>query len=104
MGLRIGNRTQFRILPPKGRSVASQSAINCIKEHLMLRHQPYYGSSSGAKVNNSSERTKSIHIFFFRACSSLISYAAASFVAPARKVRIRLRPSMDSIAVLSCLY
>ena len=29
MGLRIGNRTQFHILPPKGRSVASQSATNC---------------------------------------------------------------------------
>jgi len=49
-GLRISNRTQFHILPPKGRSVALQSAINCIKEHPMLSQQPYYDSSSGAKV------------------------------------------------------
>ena len=28
----------------------------------------------------------------------------ASYVASAIKVRIRLRPSMESIAVLSCLY
>jgi len=41
------------------------SAINCIKEHPMLSHQPFYDSPSGAKVNNSSERAKSILIFFF---------------------------------------
>ena len=74
MGLRIGDRTQFHILPPEGRSVALQSAINCIKEHPMLSHQPFYDSPSGAKVNNSSERAKSIHIFFFRACSTLLNW------------------------------
>ena len=80
-GLRIGNHTQFHIL-----------LWIAFKEHPTVSHQPFYDSSSGAKVNNSSERAKSIHIFFFWACSSLISYTAASFVAPAIKVRIRLRP------------
>ena len=91
-GLRIGDRTQFHILPPKGRSVALQSAINCIKEHPMMSQQPYYDSSSGAKVIILFEWTKSIHIFLFWACSSLTMQIVASFVAPARKVRIRLRP------------
>ena len=104
-GLRIGDRTQFHILPPKGRSVALQSAINCIrssyarllptgrkKEHPTVSHQPYYDPSSGAKVIILFQLSKSIHTFFFWACSSLISYTAASFVALAWKVRIRLRP------------
>jgi hypothetical protein len=54
MGLRIGNRTQFHVL-----------LWIAFKEHPMLSHQPFYDSPSGAKVNNSSERAKSIHIFFF---------------------------------------
>ena len=62
MGLRIGDRTQFRILPPKGRSVALQSAINCIKEHPMLCQQPYYDSSSGAKLRISEQNTKFIWV------------------------------------------
>jgi hypothetical protein len=51
------------------------SAINCfnalgfaaslVEEHPTMSHQPYNGSSSGAKVINLSERTKSIHTFFF---------------------------------------
>ena len=63
MGLRFGNRTQFHIL-----------LWNAFNEHPMLSHQPYYGSSSGAKVTISFEKAKSIHIFFFRACSSLLNW------------------------------
>ena len=62
-GLRIGNRTQFHIL-----------LWNAFNEHPMLSHQPYYGSSSGAKVTISFEKAKSIHIFFFRACSTLLNW------------------------------
>ena len=71
--LQISNRTQFRILPPKGRSVALQSAINCIrssyarllptgrkKEHPIMSQQPYYDSSSGAKLRISEQNTKFI--------------------------------------------
>ena len=53
-GLRIRNRTQFRIL-----------LWNAFKEHPTMCHQPYYGSSSGAKVIISFERAKSIRLFFF---------------------------------------
>ena len=66
-----------------------------------MSHQPFYDSSSGAKVIISVERTKSIHIFFIRACSMLfnaLELIVASFVAPARKVRIRLRPFTDFYA------
>ena len=45
------------------------SAINCVKEHPTVSHQPYYGSSSGAKVIILFQSSKSIHTFFFRACS-----------------------------------
>ena len=62
-GLRIGNRTQFHIL-----------LWNAFNEHPTMTHQPYYGSSSGAKVIISFERTKSIHIFFIRACSTLLNW------------------------------
>ena len=41
------------------------SAINCIKEHPMLSQQPYYDSSSGAKVHNFFELNKSGINFFF---------------------------------------
>ena len=88
-GLRIGDRTQFHIL--------LWIAFN---EHPMLSLQPYYGSSSGAKVIILFERSKSIHIFLFWACSSLTKQIVASFVAPARKVRIRLRPSIEIICRL----
>ena len=57
-GLRIGNRTQFHIL-----------LWIAFKKHPTLSHQPYYGSSSGAKVNILFQLSKSIHTFFFRACS-----------------------------------
>jgi hypothetical protein len=70
----------------------------------MMFHQPYYDPSSGAKVNKSFERTKSIHLSFPLSLLIALELIAASFVAPARKVRIRLRPSKEIIAVLSCLY
>ena len=105
MGLRIGNRTQFHILPPKGRSVALQSAMNCFQwtpdaeppavlwlifgckvTNKWAKYQIYLSiferenSNSFAwlvqelrdivsKVIILSERVKSIHTFFFRACS-----------------------------------
>ena len=34
MRLRVGDRTQFHVLPPKGRSVVLQSAINCYQRAL----------------------------------------------------------------------
>ena len=43
------------------------------------------------------ERNKSIHIFLFWACSSFTKQITASFVALARKVRIRQRPSTVTI-------
>ena len=73
-GLRIGNRTQFHIL-----------LWIAFKEHPMLSHQPYYGSSSGAKVIILFERTKFRLNFLFWACSSLISYTAASFCGTCQK-------------------
>ena len=42
---------------------------NAFNEHPMMCHQPYYGSSSGAKVIILFQLSKSIHTFFFRACS-----------------------------------
>ena len=45
------------------------SAINCVKEHPTVSHQPYYDPSSGAKVIILFQLSKSIHTFFFRACS-----------------------------------
>ena len=57
-GLRIGDRTQFHVLPPKGRSVALQSAMNCFNEHTTLSHQPFYDSLSNAKVHRICETTK----------------------------------------------
>ena len=63
IGLRFGNRTQFHIL-----------LWNAFNEHPMLSYQPYYGSSSGAKVTISFEKAKSIHIFFFRVCSTLLNW------------------------------
>ena len=51
LGLRFRDRSQFIVLPPKGRSVALQSAINCLKEHPTQSHRLFRGSSSGAKVH-----------------------------------------------------
>ena len=58
----------------------------------MLSHQPYYDSSSGAKVIILSERTKSIQLFFLLSLLNTFELIAASFAALAKKVRIRLRP------------
>jgi hypothetical protein len=58
--------------------------MKCIKEHPMLSHQPYYGSSSGAKVNISFERAKSIHLFFPLSLLIALELIAAFFVALAR--------------------
>jgi hypothetical protein len=69
-----------------------------------MSHLPYYGSPSGAKVIILFERAKSIHIFFYLSLLNTIELIAASFVAHGIKVRIRLRPSMENNAVLSCLY
>ena len=52
-----------------------------------------YGSSSSAKVIILSERTKSIQLFFPLSLLNAFELIVASFVASARKVRIRLRPS-----------
>ena len=46
-GLRIGNRTQFHIL-----------LWIAFKERPMMCHQPYYDSSSGAKLRISEQNTK----------------------------------------------
>ena len=62
-GLRIGDRTQFHVLPPKGRSVALQSAMNCFNEHPTLSHQPFHDSTSGAKVYRICETTKLLRDF-----------------------------------------
>jgi hypothetical protein len=53
-GLRIGNRTQFHIL--------LWIAFN---EHPMMCHQPFYGSSSGAKVIISLDTTKCYATFLW---------------------------------------
>ncbi len=54
MGLRIGNRTQFHIL-----------LWIAFKEHPTMCHQPYYDSSSDAKVIILFERAKFFRYFFF---------------------------------------
>ena len=54
-----------------------------------------------SKVNNSSERAKSIQLFFLLSLLNAFKLIAASFVAPARKVRIRLRPITGVIRGLS---
>jgi len=61
----------------------------------MMSQQPYFDSSSGAMAHNFFEQNKSGINFFFWACSSLTKQFAASYVAPAKKVRIRLRPIID---------
>ena len=62
-GLRIGNRTLFHIL-----------LWIAFKERPMMCHQPYYDSSSGAKVIILFERNKSWLNFLFWACSSLLNW------------------------------
>ena len=48
-----------------------------------------------SKVTILFERAKSIHLFFPLSLLIALELIAASFVAPARKVRIRLRPSTE---------
>jgi hypothetical protein len=83
MGLRIGNGTQFHILLLTASKNTRQRATSRFNE-----------SSSGAMVSNSFERTN-----LFTSFLSLLNVqenaqetAVASYVALARKVRIRLRP------------
>ena len=58
---------------------------------MTLSHQPYYDSSSGAKVMTIFEITKYIPVFL---ASLLMTFETivASCVTPVRKVDFRLRP------------
>ncbi len=55
-------------------------------------HQPFYDSSSDAKIVFSFGLAKYILFFFLLSLLNALELIAASFVALARKVRIRLRP------------
>ena len=91
-GLRIGNRTQFHILPPKGRSVASHSAMKCIQWTPDAEPAAVLWLIIGCKGNHSFWKKQILTQLFVLSLLVALELIAASFVAPARKVRIRLRP------------
>ena len=73
-GLRIGDRTQFHILPPKGRSVALQSAINCIRSsYLESVECPTISSSICGKTmkNYDSKFNKKLSLWLTQPISQL---------------------------------
>ena len=96
-GLRIGDRTQFHILPPKGRSVALQSAMNCIQWTPDAEPAAVLWLIIGCKGKQIFRKSKIYSHLFLSSLLNAFKLIAASFVAPARKVRIRLRPSIEII-------
>ena len=70
----------------------------------MMSHKTADGSLSGAKIVFSFGLAKYILFFFLLSLLNTFELITASFVAPARKVRIRLRPITETKVGTHVIY